>query len=54
MCDAEIGKVLQVKGKKALVEVNGSAREVIVEFVDVKKNDKILCKGNIAIEKLEE
>lgn len=54
MCDAEVGRVLQVKGKKALVDVEGAAKEVIVEFLDVNSGDMVLCKGGIAIEKLEE
>jgi hydrogenase assembly chaperone HypC/HupF len=53
MCQAILGKIIQLKGKEAIVEIKGTKRKINTELVDVKKGDYVLCSLNIAIEKVE-
>jgi|GEM_PF-3083199 len=52
MCIALKGKVLEVKGKEALVDFDGVKRKVNSEFFKVRKRDKVLVFNNIVIERI--
>ncbi|NIO21409.1 MAG: HypC/HybG/HupF family hydrogenase formation chaperone [Candidatus Aenigmarchaeota archaeon] len=52
MCLALKGKVLDVKGKEALVDFDGVKRNVSSEFLKVKSGDKVLVFNNIIIERV--
>lgn len=54
MCQANVAKVLEVKGKKAIIEFKNKKTEVNTELLkDVKKGDYVLFAGGVAIEKTE-
>jgi hydrogenase maturation factor len=52
MCFALKGRVLDVRGKEALVDFDGVERNVSSEFLKVKNGDKVLVFNNIIIERL--
>ena len=55
MCLLPVGKVIEIKGKKALVEFENERKEIDVSLLEnVRKNDKVICAGNIAIERIED
>jgi hydrogenase maturation factor len=46
------GKVIKLKGKNAVVSIEGRMAEVNIELLkNVRKNDIIFCAGGIAVEK---
>ncbi len=53
MCLALEGRVLEVKGKEALVDFGGVRRKVNSEFLKVRKGDKVLVFNNFVIERLQ-
>jgi hydrogenase expression/formation protein HypC len=52
MCLALIGKVLENKGKDALVDFGGAKRSVNAEYMKVRKGDKVLVFNNFIIERV--
>jgi len=54
MCIAIPGKVLETKGKTAIVEFSGKRSPAESHFVKVKKGDWVLVFGNNIIEKTTE
>jgi len=52
MCLALKGRVLEVKGKEALVDFDGVKRKVNSEFLKVKRGEKVLVFNNFIIERL--
>lgn len=52
MCFAIPGRVLEVNGKKVLVDFNGVKKEAHAEFLKVKKGDEVLVFNNHVIEKI--
>lgn len=52
MCLALKGRVLDVRGKEALVDFEGVQRKVNSEFLKVKKGDWVLVFNNFIIERL--
>ncbi|OGI15316.1 hypothetical protein A3K63_05325 [Candidatus Micrarchaeota archaeon RBG_16_49_10] len=53
MCQASLGRVVEVDGKESVVDVKGKRKKVNIELVDVKKGDYVLCSLDLAIEKVE-
>jgi|YelNatPaOPRAMG01_1025707.scaffolds.fasta_scaffold282359_2 hydrogenase maturation factor len=51
MCFAIKGRVISVKGKKAIVDFEGIRKNVNAEFVKIKKGDEVLVFNNIIIER---
>ena len=52
MCLMLKGKVIKLKGKNAVVSIEGRIAEVNIELLkNVRKNDIIFCAGGIAVEK---
>lgn len=51
MCLAIYGKVLEVKGKKITVDLNGRKKEVKA-LIPVKEGDLVLIQAGFAIENL--
>ena len=47
MCLAVPGKIISIKGKKALADFSGVNQEISVDFIKVKKNDYVLTTGGI-------
>ncbi|NIO22550.1 MAG: HypC/HybG/HupF family hydrogenase formation chaperone [Candidatus Aenigmarchaeota archaeon] len=54
MCIALKGKVLDAKGKEALVDFGGVRRKVNSEFFKVRKGEKVLVFNDFVIERLQE
>ena len=54
MCFATPGKIIEVKGKTAIAEINGRKKEVKVELFDVSPGDYVMCFGSYVIEKITE
>jgi len=52
MCLAVPGKIISIKGKKALADFSGVNQEISVDFIKVKKNDYVLVYSGHAIEKV--
>mgnify|MGYP001599687489 CR=1 FL=1 len=52
MCIAVVGKVVEVRGKKGVVEVDGKLRAMDFGIVNAKKCDFVSCALNIAVEKI--
>ncbi len=53
MCLAVPGKVLEVRGEKAIVDFGGIKREVMVSFLDdVRTGDYVIVHVGFAIQKL--
>ncbi|MBI4021405.1 MAG: HypC/HybG/HupF family hydrogenase formation chaperone [Candidatus Aenigmarchaeota archaeon] len=53
MCVTALGKVLQVSGKLARVEIAGEVQEVRIDLVPVRAGDYVYCAAGMAIEKAE-
>ncbi|RLJ06691.1 MAG: hydrogenase assembly protein HupF [Candidatus Aenigmatarchaeota archaeon] len=51
MCLSKPQKVLEVKGKRVLIEFEGAKKLVRSPF-PVKKNDYVLCQNNIVVQKI--
>jgi hydrogenase expression/formation protein HypC len=54
MCLAIPGKVLEVRGKEALVDFGGVRREVRVDLVDAKVGDYVIVHTGCAIQTMSE
>jgi hydrogenase maturation factor len=53
MCQATLGRVIEVLGKESIVNIKGKRRKVITELLDVEKGDYVLCSLNLAVEKVD-
>ncbi|MEK6942259.1 MAG: HypC/HybG/HupF family hydrogenase formation chaperone [archaeon] len=53
MCVTIVGKVLEVNGKKGIVEVDGKQREMDFSLAKIKRGDFVSCALNLAVEKIE-
>ncbi len=53
MCVTIVGKVLEVNGKKGIVEVDGKQKEMNFSLVKIKQGDFVSCALNLAVEKIE-
>ncbi len=47
MCLAIPGHILSVNGDSALADFNGEKRKVSLKFVKAKKDDYVICAGDI-------
>lgn len=55
MCTVEIGEVIKVNKKTALVKINNKTRKVNISLLkNVKVKEKLICSGNIALERVED
>ncbi|MCS7106246.1 MAG: HypC/HybG/HupF family hydrogenase formation chaperone [Candidatus Aenigmarchaeota archaeon] len=55
MCIAKVGKVVEIKGNKALVKFDKKIEKIDISLIrGVKVKDKIVCSGRVAIERVEE
>ncbi|MCX6814528.1 MAG: HypC/HybG/HupF family hydrogenase formation chaperone [Candidatus Aenigmarchaeota archaeon] len=54
MCIAIPGKVLEIKGKKIIVDFSGKSSPAESHFVKVRKGDWVLVFGNYIVEKTTE
>lgn len=52
MCLALIGKVLESKGKEALVDFGGVKKDVNAEYMKVRKGDKVMVFNNFIIDRV--
>jgi len=53
MCITALGKILEIEGNTAVVQLKKSARKVRIDLLDVTKGDYIYVSGNLGIEKIE-
>ncbi|MBI2233257.1 MAG: HypC/HybG/HupF family hydrogenase formation chaperone [Candidatus Aenigmarchaeota archaeon] len=53
MCVTSVGKVLEIKGNTAVVDINGKLSEVRIDLVDAKTGDYVYCAAGMAVEKAE-
>lgn len=53
MCITTRGRVLEIKGNKAVVEICGKRSEVRIDLVRVKVGDLVFCASGMAVEKSE-
>jgi len=54
VCIAKIGKVVKIEGNEALVKFGNKTERVNISFLkNLKVNDKIICSGKIAVEKID-
>ncbi len=53
MCLALIGKVLSVRGKKAVIDFEGVKREACTEFIKPEVGDSVMVFNDIILEKVE-
>ncbi len=52
---AKIGKIVEIQGSEALVKFKNKTERVNISFLKgLKVNDKIICSGKIAVEKIED
>ena len=51
MCITTAAKILEIKGNKAVVEINGKQKEVRIDLVSVKVGDRVYCASGMAVEK---
>lgn len=55
MCLAKVGKIVKTQGKEALVKFKNRTEKIDISLIKgLKVNDKIICSGKVAIEKLED
>ena len=54
MCLAIPGKVLEVKGKEAVVDYGGVRRTVRIDLVEAKAGDYVIVHAGYAIEVMDE
>jgi hydrogenase expression/formation protein HypC len=54
MCLAIPGKVLEIKGKEAIVDYGGVRRSVKIDLVTVKPGEYVIIHAGYAIEVLDE
>jgi len=52
MCLALMGKVKEIKGKRAVVEMYGRRRDVSAEFLMPEVGDKVMIFNDFIIEKV--
>lgn len=51
----KIGKVVKIEGDEALVKFGKKTRRINVSLLkNVKVKDKVVCSGNVAIERIED
>ena len=53
MCQAPVGKVLSVDGRKLIVEYNGKRKELGTKLPEIKTGDYVLFSLGIAIDKVD-
>jgi len=54
MCYAIPGKIIELKGKIAVIDYFGEKRNVLSEFVTVQKGDYVYAQGGIIVDKIPE
>ena len=55
MCMTKMGKIIEIKKGIALVRFGNRTSKINVSLIkNVKMNDKILCSGDVAIERVED
>ncbi|KAA0010571.1 MAG: HypC/HybG/HupF family hydrogenase formation chaperone [Thermoplasmata archaeon] len=54
MCLAIPGKVVEIKGRKAIVDYGGVIREADISLVDAKKGDYVIVHAGFAIQVIDE
>lgn len=53
MCQAALGKIIEMDDKEAIVQMRDGRRKVNTDLLDVKEGDYILCSLNLAVEKVD-
>jgi len=53
MCITALGKILEINGNTAVVQLKKSTREVRIDLLKVVKGDYIYVSGNLGVEKIE-
>jgi len=54
VCLAIPGKVVEIKGRKAIVDYGGVIREADISLVDAKKGDYVIVHAGFAIQVIDE
>ena len=54
MCLAIPGKVVEIKGRKAIIDYGGVMREADISLVDAKKGDYVIVHAGFAIQVIDE
>jgi len=50
-----VGKIIEIKGKRALVEFENERKEIDISLLkNIKINDKVICAGDVAIERIKD
>ena len=50
VCVTSVGKILEIKGNKAVVDINGKLSEVLIDLADAKTGDYVYCAAGMAYE----
>ncbi len=54
MCLAKVGEVIKIEGNEALVKFGKKLERINISLLkNLKEKDKIICSGNVAIEKVD-
>jgi hydrogenase assembly chaperone HypC/HupF len=53
MCITTPGKILEIEGNKALVDIDGTISEVRIDLVTAAVGDYVYCASGMAVEKAE-
>lgn len=53
MCQAPIGKVIEIEKGRIVVDYKGKRKELESKFLALSKGDYVLFSGNIAIDKVD-
>lgn len=51
MCITTPGRIIEVNGNKAIVELNGKKHEIRIDLVDACVGDYVYCAAGMAVEK---
>jgi len=54
VCLAIPGKVVEIKGRKAIIDYGGVIREADISLVDAKKGDYVIVHAGFAIQVIDE
>ena len=54
MCMMKIGKITKIQGKEAVVKFGNKSSKINISLLKgIKPKDKIICSGEVGIEKVE-
>lgn len=55
MCMVKVGKIIEIKENEAIVKFKNRTEKINISLIKgLKVNDRIICSGKIALEKIED